>query len=226
MMTVLRLLMVSVPLNHNILQLFLRKCAILHTAYIVSYDMSSVLAIPLTDQPVLNAFFNNWYTALPIATLDALLENQPLINEIDPDQSTNFVLSDILTALSAALAFIGAPEVAPEIQATVGTASKALLNGIQQAPGVAKAIWPSGTTDSQAVQLGHLDSDLEQIYQNFTQAINDTLFLLMSDVPSFLAFASSGAFSGQAKLSLPGDANTTAIALRTFVLTTAMTGNK
>lgn len=155
-----------------------------------------------------------------------MLENQPLINEIDPVQQTNFVLSDILTALSVGLAFVGAPEVAPALEATVGTASKVLLTGIQQAPGVAKTIWPSGTTDSQSVQLGHLDSDLEQVYQNFTQAIEDTLFLLMSDVHSFIAFASSGAFSGQAQLSLPTNANVSGMALRTFMLSTAMTANK
>lgn len=100
------------------------------------------------------------------------------------------------------------------------------MTGIQQAPGVSKAIWPSGTTDSKSIQLGHLDSDLNEIYQKFTQQIDDTLFLLMSDVPSFIAFVSTGAFSGQAKLSLPSDANITGMALRTFVLSTAMTSNK
>lgn len=68
-----------------------------------------------------------------------------IIQEVDPKVKTHNVLNDILTALTAGLAFI--PEVGPAASTSVKVATKALTVGVQQAPGVAKAIWPSGTAD-------------------------------------------------------------------------------
>ena len=91
---------------------------------------------------------------------------------------------------------------------------------------MAESIWPSGTADSQSEQLANLDSYLSQIDQNFTAQITDGLRVIMSDVPSFNGFASSGQFSGPNTLSLPADANVLALGLRTFILSSAMSANK
>ncbi|KAL9064949.1 MAG: hypothetical protein Q9161_008541 [Pseudevernia consocians] len=170
----------------------------------------------------INNFFSNWNEALPYATLSGLLINQPLILEIDPIQKTNFFLSDILSALTAGLSFIAAPE----LSGIAGTAATALLKGIQEAPSVAKAIWPSGTADSQPEQLANLDSYLSQVDQNFTTQITQGLYTIMSDVPSFNGFASSGQFSGPNNLSLPADSDILALGLRTFIISSAMSANK
>ncbi len=50
--------------------------------------------------------------------------------------------------------------------------------------------------------------------------------LLMSDMPSFVAFASTGAFSGSTSLSLPFATQGLDLALRTYILSNAMTQNK
>lgn len=170
----------------------------------------------------INNFFSNWNGALPYATLSGLLINQPLILEIDPIQKTNLFLSDLLSALTAGLSFIAAPE----LSGIAGTAAVALVKGLQDAPSVAKAIWPSGTEDSQPEQLANLDSFLSQIDQNFTAQITQGLYTIMSDVPSFNGFASSGLFSGPNNLSLPTDSNILALGLRTFILSRAMSANK
>lgn len=75
-----------------------------------------------------------------------------IIQEVDPQVKTNTLLSSLLTALTVGLAFI--PEVGPIASGVVGGAtavagsvSKALVIGVQQAPGVAAAIWPAGTAD-------------------------------------------------------------------------------
>ena len=159
---------------------------------------------------------------MPYATLSGLLINQPLILEIDPIQKTNLLLNDLLSALSAGLSFVGAPE----LSGVIGTAADALVKGLQLAPSVAQAIWPAGTADSQSEQLANLDSSLSQLDQNFTTQITKGLYTIMSDVPSFNGFASSGLFSGPNNLSLPTDSESLALGLRTFILTSAMSANK
>lgn len=87
-------------------------------------------------------------------------------------------------------------------------------------------MWPSGTADSQTEQLANLDSYLSQLDQNFTTQITQGLYIIMSDVPSFNGFASSGQFSGPDDLSLPADSDELALGLRTFILSSAMSANK
>ena len=160
--------------------------------------------------------------ALPYATLSGLLINQPLILEVDPVQKTNLLLNDLLSALTAGLSFVGAPE----LSGALGTVADVLVKSLQSAPSVAKAIWPEGTADSQSEQLAKLDSFLSQLDQNFTTQITNGLYIIMSDVPSFNGFASSGEFSGPNNLSLPTDSESLALGLRTFILTSAMSANK
>ena len=159
---------------------------------------------------------------MPYATLSGLLINQPLILEIDPIQKTNLLLNDLLSALISGLSFIAAPE----LSGFIGTAADALVKGLQTAPSVAKALWPAGTADSQPEQLANLDSFLSKVDQSFTTQITQGLYTIMSDVPSFNGFASSGQFSGPNSLSLPADSESLALGLRTFILTSAMSANK
>ena len=159
---------------------------------------------------------------MPYATLQGLLINQPLILEIDPVQKTNLLLNDILSALTAGLSFVAAPE----LSGFAATAADALVKGLQLAPSVAQAIWPEGTANSQSEQLANLDNSLSQVDQNFTLQITKGLYTIMSDVPSFNGFASSGQFSGPNNLSLPTDSESLALGLRTFILTSAMSANK
>lgn len=124
--------------------------------------------------------------------------------------------------MTAGLSFIAVPE----ISSIAGTAASVLVKGLQSAPSVAKTLWPSGTANSQPVQLANLDTYLSQVDQNFTDQIVQGLYTIMSDVPSFNGFASSGQFSGPNNLSLPADSNILALGLRTYILTSAMSANK
>lgn len=169
-----------------------------------------------------NALFSNWFNALAPGTIQALLNDQSLITQLDPPKQTSFILGDLLTALTASLSFIGAPE----IGAALSVVAKDVLNAVQQAPGIAKVIWPSGTEDSTHVQLGNLDQGLSKIDANLTAAITSSISTVMSDVPSFSEFASTGVFTGAAYLSLPIATEIFGLAFRTYVLSTAMTKNK
>ena len=177
----------------------------------------------------MNNLFNTWYTAVQYATTQAGLTITPIINEIDPAKQTNVILEDVLLALTVGLALLGLPEVSAAIGAAVSTTTALVANivstAIQQAPGVARAIWPSGTANSQTVQIGNLDSALGQLNSNLSSMINAGLQEIMSDVPSFLAFASNGSFSGSSMPSLDAQAQSLDIGFKTYLLTTAMSQN-
>lgn len=71
---------------------------------------------------------------------------------MDPEKQTHVSLGNILTAIGVGLAFLVAPEIAPEAAVAVAigetaanVAARALVTGLQQAPTVAQAIWPAGT---------------------------------------------------------------------------------
>ena len=133
-------------------------------------------------------------------------DNSIAVSEIDPKQATNFLLSDILTAFSFGLAFVAAPEVAvgvEGIQAATAAAGEALITGLQNTPAVGKAIWSTGTIDSQSIQIGGLESELNHVTAKLSTMVDAGLQPIMSDMPSFVAFASTGAFSGSTPLSLP-----------------------
>ena len=82
--------------------------------------------------------------------MDSSFIIQSLVHTIDPDHGISVLLQDLLTAITAALAFVAFPEAGAAI-AAISTetlaAGKALLAGLQQSPSVARAIWPSGTSD-------------------------------------------------------------------------------
>ena len=129
-------------------------------------NLSSCIIRGLTFDIAINDFFTSWFLALPYATQQAELIIQDVINELDPEKKTNSALTDILTALIAGLAFAGLEGAAAGAAATLSvtkSAGQALLIALQQAPGVAKALWPSGMTNSQSVQIGDLDSELSNL---------------------------------------------------------------
>lgn len=173
--------------------------------------------------PVINDFFTSWSNSLSGASLSALFVAQPIINIVDPEQKTLFALGDLLTALSAGLAFI--PGVGAGVSAGARVGLTILETGLQQAPGVAKAIWPSGTEDSKSIQIGNIDTELGKVQTNFTTGIANALSTVMGDVPSFIAFAQNGDFSGQDQVSLPSDTISLGFALNTYVISSALTAN-
>lgn len=172
----------------------------------------------------INDFFTSWYNALDSASISALLVAQPIINEIDPEQKSRFALNDLLEALTVGLAFL--PAVGEGLSVAADTGLEVLRTALQEAPGVAEAIWPSGTSDSKTIQLANIDTELAQASSNFTAGILHALSMVMSDVPSFVAFAQDGSFSGEDEVSLPSDASALGLALNTYVLSTAMTANQ
>ena len=153
----------------------------------------------------------------------------PVVNELDPPSNTNVALNYLLTALTAGLGLVAGPEVPAGVDGLLAatiTAGSVFVKGLAQAPGVAAAIWPVGTDDSTTVQISDIATKLSSSTSQLSARINDGLVLLMSDMPSFVGFASTGGFSGATPLSLAKQTDGIDIALRTLIVSTAMSGNK
>lgn len=204
-----------------------------YVAYTIKniYGMSHYHPVPkicLTSQSTaINNLFTTWYIALQWALTQALSIVQDVINKLDPQTQTNFVLRDLLFALTVGLAYIAGPESAGlfGILAATATSANAILKGANQAPTVARGIWPAGTESSQDVQIANVENELNNATSETSAMLNAGLQLLMSDMTSFVNFASTGMFSGAEPLSLPTEVSGLDMALRTFIVSNAMSSN-
>lgn len=186
----------------------------------------------LTDAPVVNQFFSTYYTALQYATGPASLAISAIVNELDPPKPKDqaIPLIALLSALSFGLAFLGAPTFAVGILTAGWTnevkyVAQAFIISMQQAPGLAKALYPSGTDDSKTVQIGQLSTNLGTTVNTLSSMIDNSVKLLMSDLPTFVQFAQSGKYSGMVSFSIPNETVGLDIALKTYLTSMAMGGN-
>ena len=147
---------------------------------------------------------------------------------MDPIKPTEFTIEYLFIALSVGLAFLGAPSIAVSVlglTSIVRSSAQALIISLQQAPGTAKALWPTGTQNSQSIQIGNLEAELGNSTNQLANMINDAVQLLMSDVPTFVKFVESGQYSGTESLSLPSKVEGLDYALRTYMTSEAFSQN-
>ena len=147
---------------------------------------------------------------------------------MDPVQPTVFTLLAVLTALSVGLAFLGAPSIAVSVlglSTLAKSAAQGLIISLQQAPSTAKALWPTGTQNSQSFQIGALEAELGNSTNQLAEMVNSAVQLLMSDVPTFVKFVESGQYSGTQSLSLPSKVEGLDYALRTYMTSEAFAQN-
>ena len=174
-----------------------------------------------------NNFFTTWWEALQFATSQASTIVGSVIGELDPVQRSHFTLYNVLIGLTVGLCFLALPEVAGAVGASLiaSQVGAHLVIALQEAPMVARAIWPKGTEDSQLVQIGDIDEDLGNINKKLGSLLNAGLETLMKDLPTFVSFVQDGHFSGDEDVSLPKTTAGLDMALKTFIVSTAMTKN-
>ena len=105
------------------------------------------------------------------------------------------------------------------------SAAQVMVISLQQAPGTAKALWPTGTQNSQSIQIGALEAELGNSTNQLAEMVNSAVQLLMSDVPTFVKFVESGQYSGTQSLSLPSKVEGLDYALRTYMTSEAFAQN-
>ena len=177
---------------------------------------------------VINDFFTTYYQALGFAISSAQLSISSMINVLDPAAPKGIPWIEILTALSFGLAFLGAPTLAVtllNLETQFKYAAQTIFISLQQAPGSAKALLPSGTDSSKFYQIGDLESRLGQASDALKTMINAALEKLMTDMPTFVKFVENGRYSGQASYSLPNQSVGLDIALKTYLVSMAMWNN-
>ena len=190
--------------------------------------LSTCIIRGLTFDIAINDFFTSWFLALPYATQQAELIIQDVISELDPEKKTNSALTDILIALIAGLAFTGVEGAAARAAATLSVtkiAGQALLTALQQAPGVARALWSSGTANSQSIQIGDLDSELGNPSDRLQNLINNGMGMTITDIPPFVGFACASTFSGSTSSSILAGSQGLDLALKTYVISSAFAAN-
>ena len=177
---------------------------------------------------VINDFFTTYYEALGFAISSAQLSISSMVNVLDPAAPKGIPWIQILTALSFGLAFLGAPTLAVtllNLETSFKYSAQTFLISLQQAPGSAKALMPTGTDSSKFYQIGDLENRLGEASNALKDMINAALEKLMSDMPTFVKFVENGRYSGQQSYSLPNQTVGLDIALKTYLVSTAMWNN-
>jgi len=73
------------------------------------------------------------------------------------------------------------------LSTTAKFSSQAFTISLQQAPGVARTMWPTGSDGSQTFQISKLDTQLSNATTSLSAILNRGLGLLMTDVPTFVS---------------------------------------
>ena len=141
-------------------------------------------------------------------------------------ERSHFTLYNILIGLTVGLSFV------PYL-GTVGTSLMAsrigahLTIALQELPMVSRAIWPQRTFDSQLIQIGLIDTEIGNINREIGNMLNAGLRLIMTDISTFVSFVhkADGHFSGDNTLSVYKITTGLDMALKTFIVSTAMSKN-
>lgn len=163
-----------------------------------------------------------------------------MIQVVDVIVKPSMLLQNILLSLAVGLAFLGAPSFAVQYLLKVpGTYLKASVQafviGSQQAPNVGRAMWPTGTDNSQLVQTADLHLQLSNITSQMSAMMDNGVRLLMTDISTFVNYAGQhGRYSGPnvtnngegTGLTVPQATDTLAYALKTYLLSYSMWQNK
>ncbi|KAL8836464.1 MAG: hypothetical protein Q9170_002897 [Blastenia crenularia] len=150
---------------------------------------------------------------------------------LDPNKSSSISLFAMLCALSVGFAFLTAPTMAAslltsEITQITKHAMQSFAISLQQAPGVARSLWPSGDDLSRTIQIGHLQDQVNNITVELSNSLSKGLNLLMTDVPTFVAFADHGSYSNNDPPMDPNEIkNDLALSLQTYIVSESLLQN-
>lgn len=106
-----------------------------------------------------------------------------------------------------------------ELTETVKYTSQSMAISLQQSPGVARSLWPSGDDISRTYQIGQLQEQVSNISVELSDSLGRGLRLLMTDVPTFVEFADNGRYSNNNPPLDPNSIkNELAITLQTYLV--------
>lgn len=186
----------------------------------------------------INNFFLTYYQALENAAGVVSNNIEQMVQIVDVLVKPPLILQNILLSLACGLAFLGAPSLAVSMLGIQGTmlrvAAQSMVISTQQAPNVAKAMFPAGTDKSQEIQTAELHMQLSNITDQMSTMMDAGVRLLMTDIGTFVEYADNGRYSGPnvtntgegTGLTVPSGTDAVAYALKTYLLSFAMWKNR
>ncbi|KAL8870026.1 MAG: hypothetical protein Q9174_003829 [Haloplaca sp. 1 TL-2023] len=166
-------------------------------------------------------FSSIWY-ASSTATIVAEAKIGRIVSVINPVKPGDTSLGMILSALSAGFAFINVPA---QLGVNVGTQTAAqAITALQQAPGLGKALLPTGSLDSEFKQLANIESAMGDVLSQFQINIANALNASQSDFENFSDLARNGAYIAKHQ-SLNASTTQLTRVLKTFIVSQALQAN-
>ena len=200
-----------------------------------SFDM--VEEVPAAVQPkrryvlhniyAIFQLFTNWQQALPQAIALAESNIQSILTEVDPQGRTSVNQSSAFQAFLLGFPLLASSNAAnlvtPQLQTATNASAHALLSGLQNAPSVARILYPNDNSQSSVLSLGNIQPYLATIetMAQMDTLLNDALGLVMSNLEVFVHFAGSGLFSGAGDYGVDGDNQGLDAGLASFVTSAA-----
>ena len=168
-------------------------------------------------------WFESIYEAVGNADLSATGTVGKIVKTINPEVPSTQSLGDFLQALSALTPVISAPATLVE---TLGkTLGKAVTEtALRQSPGVIKQLNPTGTLDSEFVQVNDLYNGLSIMKTTYQHNISNALALVQSNFTTFNLFAADGAFIAP-RSSLEANTENLTTSLETYIVSQCLTAN-
>ncbi|KAI4093256.1 MAG: hypothetical protein LQ339_007734 [Xanthoria mediterranea] len=97
--------------------------------------------------------------------------------------------------------------------------------GLHRAPGVARSMWTAGDDLSLTIQIGALQEKVSNLTVELCNTLSCGLRIIMTDVPTFVAFADKGQYIDNPPFDPKELKNDLAVIIQTYVVTQALAQN-
>lgn len=163
-------------------------------------------------------WFESIYEAIENADLSASGPVGKIVKTINPEVQHEQSLGDFLQALTAFAPLLSLP-------AQLGKAVTSITEtAMRQSPGVLKQLNPTGTLDSEVVQISDIYDGLSTIKTTYQQNISNALALVQRDFATFALFAANGSFVAP-RASLQAETANLTAALQTYIIASCLTAS-
>lgn len=160
-------------------------------------------------------WFESIYEAIENADLSASGPVGKIVKTINPEVSHQQTLGDFLQALTAFTPLLTLP-------AQLGKAVTSVTEtALRQSPGVLKQLNPTGTLDSEVIQISDIYDGLSIIKTTYQQNISNALALVQNDFATFNLFAANGSFIAP-RASLEAETVNLTAALQTYIVSSCL----
>lgn len=168
-------------------------------------------------------WYESIYEAIENADLSATGRVGKIVKTINPVVPKKQSLGDFLQALTAMTPLMSSPALL--VEALGKDLGKAFMEtALRQTPGVIKQLNPSGTLDSEFVQVNDLYDGLSTMKTTYQQNVSNALAMIQQNFTTFNIFAANGNFIAP-RASLEANTETLILSLETYIVSQCLTAN-